>query len=97
MRRRLGLLLAAALSACAATPQDHCVAQDEAAARQIAAGIVGTAADEALQVEDQGDHWRVGRHAETRLEGDMIVSEDRGFTFRIDKCTGAVSEFRSWP
>lgn len=97
MRRLLGFIFAAALSACAMTPQDRCVAQDEAAARRIAAGIAGTAADEALQVEDQGDHWRVGRYAETRLEGDMIVSEDRGFTFKIDKCTGAVSEYRAWP
>lgn len=67
-------------------------------ARQIAALVSGTVADDgSLQVEDRGDRWRVGRYAETRLEGNLIVSEDRGFTFTIDKCTGAMRDYRSWP
>lgn len=66
-------------------------------AREIAALVSGGSADDgSLQVEDEGDHWRVGRYGETRLEGAMIVSEDAGFTFNMDKCTGAMSGYRSW-
>ena len=72
--------------------------QDEAAARQIAALVSGMSVDDgSLQVADQGDHWRVGKYAETWLEGEMIMSRDAGFTFDIDKCTGAVSGYRAWP
>jgi hypothetical protein len=86
------------LGACAATPEDRCFVQDEASARAIAALVVGTSPDDgSLQIDDQGDHWRVGRYAETHMEGEMIVSEDRGFTFRMQKCTGAMSGYRSWP
>ncbi|MGH6950864.1 MAG: hypothetical protein ACREH4_08330 [Vitreimonas sp.] len=96
--RRLAALLAALLGACATPPQDRCFVQDEAMAREIAALVAGTSPDDgSLQIQDQGDHWRVGRYAETRMEGDMIVSEDRGFTFRMEKCTGAKSGYRSWP
>jgi hypothetical protein len=72
--------------------------QDDAAARQIAALVSGMSVDDgSLQVADQGDHWRVGKYAETWLEGEMIMSRDAGFTFDIDKCTGAVSGYRAWP
>jgi hypothetical protein len=67
-------------------------------ARQIAALVSGMSPDDgSLQIEDQGDHWRVGQYAQTRLEDDgMIVSQFGGFTFKIEKCTGAMSEYRSW-
>jgi hypothetical protein len=99
LRVAVALLLAAAAGACAsAPPPQRCLAEDAAVAREIAAARAGTSADDgSLQVEDRGDHWLVGRWAETRMEGDMIVSEDRGFTFNIDKCTGAISGYRSWP
>ena len=99
MRVAVALLLTTALGACASTTAARrCLAEDEIAAREIAANRAGTSVDDgSLQIEDRGDSWRVGRYAETRLEGEMIVSEDRGFTFTIDKCTGAVSEYRSWP
>ena len=99
MRLALALLLTAAAGACAPTTATQpCLAEDEAAAREIAANRAGTSVDDgSLQIENRGDRWRVGRYAETRLEGEMIVSEDRGFTFTIDKCTGAISEYRSWP
>lgn len=99
MRFAHALLLAAATGACASTtPPQRCLAEDAAVAREIAASRAGTSVDDgSLQIEDRGDHWQAGRWAETRLEGDMIVSEDRGFTFNIDKCTGAISSYRSWP
>ena len=99
MRASAALLLAAAAGACASTtPPQRCVAEDAAVAREIAANRAGTSVDDgSLQVQDRGDRWRVGRYAETRLEGDLIVSEDRGFTFTINKCTGVVSDYRSWP
>ncbi len=66
-------------------------------ARQIAALVSGMHADDAsLQVEDQGDHWRVGQYAQTWLEGEMIMSRRGGFTFTIDKCTGAMSGYQTW-
>jgi len=66
-------------------------------ARQIAAFVSGESADDgSLQVEDAGDHWRVGRYAETWMDGDMIMSRDAGFTFQMDKCTGAMTGYRSW-
>lgn len=66
-------------------------------ARQIAAFVSGVSADDgSLQVEDAGDHWRVGRYAETWMDGDMIMSRDAGFTFQMDKCTGAMTGYRSW-
>jgi hypothetical protein len=72
--------------------------QDEAIARQIAALVSGMSADDgSLQVFDQGDHWRAGKYAETRLEGEMIMSRDAGFEFEIDKCSGAMSGYRTWP
>jgi hypothetical protein len=77
---------------------ERCLAEDDAAARGIAAQVTGTAPDDdSLQVSDEGDRWRVGRYAETWLEGDMIMSRDAGFSLRIDNCSGAVSEYRSWP
>lgn len=66
-------------------------------ARRMAALVSGAAPDDgSLQVTDEGDHWRVGRYAETWLEGDMIMSRDAGFTFVIDKCSGAMSGYRAW-
>lgn len=54
--------------------------------------------DGSLQIEDQGDHWRVGRYAETWLDDNgVIMSRDAGFTFNIDKCTGAMTGYRAWP
>lgn len=77
---------------------ERCFVETEATARQIAALVSGVSADDgSLQIEDQGDHWRAGRYAETWMEGDMIMSRDAGFTFKIDKCTGAMSGYRSWP
>jgi hypothetical protein len=87
-----------ALGGCASAPAERCFVQDEAMARQIAALVSGMAADDgSLQVTDEGDHWRVGKYAETWLESEMIMSRDAGFTFTIDKCTGAMSGYRTWP
>lgn len=99
---RLAALVAlAVLGACATLAPDipaRCFVEDQTLARQIAAMAVGASVDDgSLVVEDQGSHWRVGRYAETHMEGAMIVSEDRGFTFDMDKCTGAMSGYRSWP
>ncbi len=94
------ILLAVAVSACASAEpvRQRCFVEDEAMARQIAALVSGMSADDgSLQVHDEGGHWRVGRYAETWMEGDMIMSRDAGFTFNIDKCTGAMSGYRSWP
>ncbi len=94
------IVVAIAVSACASAEPvtQRCFVEDEAMARQIAALVSGASADDgSLQVQDAGDHWRVGRDAETWMEGDMIMSRDAGFTFNIDKCTGAMSGYRSWP
>ena len=97
MSRAATVLICLALSACATAPE-RCFVQDEATARQIAALVSGMSADDgSLQVADEGDHWRVGKYAETWLEGEMIMSRDAGFEFRIDKCTGAMSGYRTWP
>jgi hypothetical protein len=94
----IALLLAVAGACASITPPQNCLAEDAAVAREIAANRAGTSVDDgSLQVEDRGDHWLAGRWAETRLEGNMIVSEDRGFTFNIDKCTAAITGYRSWP
>jgi hypothetical protein len=88
------------LGACASAPPsspERCFVGDEAVARQIAALVSGMSpGDGSLQVSDAGDHWRVGRYAETWLEGNMIMSRDAGFTFVIDKCSGAMSGYRAW-
>lgn len=101
MRRAAAILTSVALSACASAgpaPVERCFVQDEALAREIAALVSGMSADDgSLQVEDQGDYWRAGRYAATWLEGNLIVSADAGFTFNIDKCSGAMSGYRSWP
>lgn len=66
-------------------------------AREIAALVSGMSADDgSLHVADEGDHWRAGRYAETRLEDGMIMSGYGGFTFVIDKCTGAMTGYRAW-
>jgi hypothetical protein len=91
----LVLLLCACVSH--APSRQPCFVQQEATARQIAAAVSGMAADDgSLQVSDEGDHWRVGRYAETWLEGEMIMSRDAGFTLRIHKCSGAISDYRPW-
>ena len=98
MSRAAATLICIALCACASAQAERCFVQDEAAARQIAALVSGMSVDDgSLQIADQGDHWRVGKYAETWLEGEMIMSRDAGFTFDIDKCTGAVSGYRAWP
>lgn len=92
------LFLAVLVGACAtaSASSDRCFVEDEATARRIAAAVTGMAADDgSLQVTDEGDHWRVGRYADTWLEGDMIMSRDAGFTFVIDKCSGAMSGYRA--
>jgi hypothetical protein len=86
--------------ACASAPPaaERCFVQAESTARQIAVLVTGIGADESsLQIEDQGDHWRVGVYAQTWMEGGMIISRDAGFTFNMDKCTGAMSGYRAWP
>jgi hypothetical protein len=87
------------LTGCAtqAPPEEPCFVTDQATARAIAAAVSGQSPDDdSLQVADEGDHWRVGRYAETWLEDDMIRSRDAGFTLRIDKCSGAISYYRTW-
>lgn len=84
------------LAGCAGARPGNCRAVDEVAARALAGAAAG-ADGGSLAVEDLGDRWRLGRTAETWLEGDMIMSRDAGFTLTIHKCSGAVSDFRSWP
>jgi hypothetical protein len=99
LSRAAGILICLALCACASAPAaERCFVQDEPTARQIAALVSGMSADDgSLQVADEGDHWRVGKYAETWLEGETIMSRDAGFEFRIDKCTGSMSGYRTWP
>ena len=102
MSRAVAFALALTLTACASAPptpaaQERCFVEDEAVARQIAALASGMSADDgSLQVADEGDHWRVGRYAETWLDDGMIMSRYGGFTFVIDKCSGAMTGYRAW-
>jgi hypothetical protein len=93
-----GAALALLAGACVSQPsEERCLVLDEATARRIAGAVSGVAPDDgSLQVTDEGDRWRIGRYAETWLEGEMIMSRDAGFTFVIDKCSGAMSGYRAW-
>lgn len=95
---RAAFLLFVVLAGCAsAPPPARCFVQDEGVAREIAAAVLGVSAgDTAIMLSDAGDHWRVSRSPDAHLEGDQIVTADNGLSFEIDKCSGAMSDYRQW-
>lgn len=101
MRRWLILLAGLVCSwSCATTHRldGRCLVEDEDIARAIGAAVLRTADPMGpnFHIQDFGRRWLVGEWVDDLDTDDEVLLGFGGISVEIDKCSGELSNLRSW-
>jgi len=94
------ILLAVLGASCASAPDEPnaCFVREPEIARAIGAAILRLENPNGpnVHVQDRGRHWLVGEWIEDLQTDDEVLLGFGGRSVEIDKCSGRLSNLRSW-
>jgi hypothetical protein len=96
VKRCVSLLALLAAYGCATTKQQACLVEDAGQARLIGLAVLRAEDGPNFHVEDRGERWVVGAWVEDLQTDDEVLLGFGGRSIEIEKCTGRLSNLRSW-